>query len=182
MPPAQQHGSFRENITAGIALCQLFSLQGEIWCRWSGTAGIRHFGTRAGIGWVMLVVIASFSQSELMLGFWLATGVMYGVNRIVQASKRRDGYRVHSHYIGDSIFAGRFTNPVAARWIEPAFMGLIGIAFIEAGDPAGMCFVALGFAMFVSAGYCGMIEDAERMALEDARHDQERIRGWMQNP
>jgi hypothetical protein len=169
----QQQGGLRRDLNVFIGICQSLAYMGEVWLRVPGTAGCRYFSGQAAIGWILLLIIAAFGQSDFLIQFWLATGLWLVVQRVAYRVRAGRGYCPHSRFVGRSWLARRGNNQTAVCYAEPLFAFVVGFLLIQHGFEYGGFFVSLSIAMFISAAHAAAQERAQVIAMNDARATQE---------
>jgi hypothetical protein len=169
----QQQGELKRNVNMFIGLCQCVAFLGEAWWRVPGTCGSRYFSGQAMIGLVILLLVASFGRSDLLMQAWIVTAVWMAAHKIEHAKRARKGYCPHSRFVGNSLLSKLGGNRLAICLWEPLVTFVTGLLLIQNGHGYGGCLVYLAIAMFFSASYAAAQERAQIAAINDARADQE---------
>jgi hypothetical protein len=169
----QKQGGVKQDLTTIVGIAQCIAKVLEAWLRIPGTCGPRYFGGQALIGWIILLLAATFLRSQPLLDFWMVTGGVFLLQRLAHESRRRKGYHPHSRFIGVSFFHVLGGDRLAVRLWEPLFTVLVGVALMKNGDSYGTFVILLGVCLWISASYLGASEQARITAIEDAQIEQE---------
>lgn len=175
----QQRGDFKRNVGAFVGLCESIGYLGGAWWRMPGSTGSRYFSGHAFIGWFILLMVASFAQSEQLMQFWMATGAWILFHKLASHERQRRGYRPHSRFVGNSLLSFLGGNKNAICVWEPLLTFFIGYQMLETGIEYSGAVMVLAFCMFVSAAYSARAEKATMTAIHDARADQFWIAEYM---
>jgi hypothetical protein len=174
--PQQQQGGLKKDLNVFIGLCQIGAYPVEIWLRRPGTCGARYFAGQCYIGLFGLFIIASFTYSTELMQVCMASVAWLVVHKLATAKQK---VRVHSRYVGRSIFSFLGGDVPAIRFWEPLATFIAGRVMLDEGIPFSGLVMILAVCMFVSGFYTAAAERATLTSIDDARAEQQWISEYM---
>lgn len=184
--------SFKESVSAFIAIMQTVGRILELPFRWPGTAGEKHWSGHAALSLVIMFVAITLIDGQAttplqsQVPWWQSPAVVAGIVAIglliVHKSREKKlkdgGYEVHSGYSGRSIldWGGTPESEMRAKGnMEPALAFILGAACLTFSYGLGvwMMIAAVGMGISVSVARMGL--EARRRAVKDAMLDQQHV-------
>lgn len=183
MNPQESQGfgsDYRARFNEMCAVARIAAFPVTIWTTRFGTWGHRYLTGFALLGMIWLVVFAAFSEQNPRVGelnlFLVLSFALLLVHRVAGIVRRRQGYRCHSRYWGESRLdrgPGLAAQKKARLW-EGVLVFTIGLLSYGLGStPLGSFLMIGAVARYVSVILDFQAIDARLDQMEDARIENE---------
>ncbi|MFO0812114.1 MAG: hypothetical protein U0796_02780 [Gemmatales bacterium] len=151
----------------------------QLFLRRPGTCGVKYFGGQAFVGWIFAGLYPAFWERtpglEAQFAFFLLMIPMLAIHQSAARRSRKQGQRIHSYFIGRSIFQFQPGEKAAkrARGLEFMVCVLGGMLICPFSQSLGTYLILAAFASSLQDSLVAERDRRRIEAMEDALIDQE---------